>query len=69
MSSEARFKQMRAKALTMDKNEVRLFFSIYNISKKHFISLLLEEKLHFDSHVPESHHIGRVITQETGSEK
>ena len=35
---------MRAKTLTMDKNEVRLFFSINYVSKKHFISLLLEEK-------------------------
>lgn len=41
---------MKAKTLTMDKNEVRLFFPIYNISKKHFISLLLEEKV-FDFHV------------------
>lgn len=47
MSSEAWYKQMWAKTLTMDKNEVRLFFSIYNISKEHFISLVLEEKEHF----------------------
>ena len=38
---------MQAKTLTMDKNEVRLFFSIYNISKKHFIALLLEENVTF----------------------
>ena len=64
--SEARYKQMRTKTLTMDKNEVRFLFSIYNISKKHCISLLLE-KLHFDLHVLKSHHIGRALTRETGS--
>lgn len=47
---------MRAKTLTMDKNEVRLFFSINYVSKKHFIS---RKKL-FDFHVNESHHVGRV---------
>ena len=57
---------MRTKTLTMDKNEVRFLFSIYNISKKHCISLLLE-KLHFDLHVLKSHHIGRALTRETGS--
>lgn len=45
--SEARYKKMRTEILTMDKNEVRFLFSIYNISKKHCISLLLKKLITF----------------------